>query len=260
MNLESIEAVFFNVLEDINEYLQDLTLVGGWMPYIYSSYLWKNYIKNPVTTVDIDFGVDQSITRKYPKTIYETLSSMDYKERYPQMDRLFPVVLYKEKIPIEFITYPNVDINAIQEFVGRQILINKIDKFDFLLNNRIPINLKFKNKSYFLNCPKPSAFLYHKGATFTDRENEEKLAKDLYYMYFILRYVPDYDVIMEEISQYKKAGYLKSVSDNLNEYFERISSQGCLLVEQENGIDEYIQDLRQDIFERFDKMRKMVSR
>jgi hypothetical protein len=176
------------------------------------------------------------------------------------MDRLFPVVLYKEKIPIELITYPNVDINAIQEFVGRQILINKIDKFDFLLNNRIPINLKFKNKSYFLNCPKPSAFLYHKGATFTDRENEEKLAKDLYYMYFILRYVPDYDVIMEEISQYKKAGYLKSVSDNLNEYFERISSQGCLLVEQENGIDEYIQDLRQDIFERFDKMRKMVSR
>ena len=29
MNLEKIEAVFFNVLEDISAYLSDLTLVGG---------------------------------------------------------------------------------------------------------------------------------------------------------------------------------------------------------------------------------------
>lgn len=260
MNIESIETIFFKVMEDMREYLPDITLVGGWMPYIYSNYLWKNHIKNPVITADIDFGVDQSINRKYSRTIYETLSSLDYKERYLQMDRLFPVVLFKEKVPIEFITYPNANINIIQELVGRQILVNKIDKFEFLLNNRIPINLKFKNKSYFLNCPKPSAFLYHKGATFIDRENEEKQAKDLYYMYFILRYAPDYDVIMEEIFQYKKGGYLKSVSDNLNKYFGRISSQGCLLVEQENGPDEYIHDLRQDIFERFDKMRKIVSR
>jgi len=59
MNIEKIESVFFNVLEDISDYLPDLTLVGGWMPYIYSNFLWKKTVKNPVTTVDIDFGVDQ---------------------------------------------------------------------------------------------------------------------------------------------------------------------------------------------------------
>jgi len=69
MNLEKIESVFFNVLDDISAYLSDLTLVGGWMPYIYSNYLWKTTIRNPIVTVDIDFGVDQTVAGKYPKTI-----------------------------------------------------------------------------------------------------------------------------------------------------------------------------------------------
>ncbi len=259
MNLEKIEAVFFNVLEDIHDYLPDLTLVGGWMPYIYSNFLWKTSVRNPVTTVDIDFGVDQSVTRAYSKTIFETLSLLDYKERHLKMDRMFPVVLYKEKIPVEFITYPTVDIKAVEKMVGQQIQINKIDKFDFLLKHRISINIQAKKKNYLLNCPKPSAFLYHKGATFIDRENKEKQAKDLYYMYFILRYAPDVDVILKEVSQYSEKGYLTSVPSNLNKFFERVSSQGCLLVEQENGSDEYIHDVRQDIFDRFKRLRNVLQ-
>src|SRR3989338_11568594 len=213
MNLEKIEAVFFNVLEDISDYLPDLTLVGGWMPYVYSNYLWKTSVRNPVITVDIDFGVDESVTGEYSKTIFETLSSLGYKERHPKMDRMFPVVLYKEKFPVDFITYPAVDIKAIEKMVGQQIQINKIDKFDFLLKHRISINIpaKKKKKSYLLNCPNSAAFLYHKGATFIDRENKEKQAKDLYYMYFILRYAPDIDEVLREVSQYKEKGYLMSV-------------------------------------------------
>ena len=262
MNIEKIETIFFNVLEDIHDYLPDLTLVGGWLPYIYTNFLWKTSVRNPVTTVDIDFGIDQSVTREYSKTIFETLSSLDYKKRHLKMDRMFPVVLYKEKVPVEFITYPSVEIKAIEKMLGKQIQINKIDKFDFLLKHRISINIqtKKKNKSYFINCPKPSAFLYHKGATFVDRENKEKQAKDLYYMYFILRYSPDIDLILQEISQYSEEGYLMNVPDNINKFFERISSQGCLLVEQENGPDEYIRDVRQDIFNRFKRLRETLQK
>ena len=262
MNREKIEAVFFDVLEDISGYLPDLTLVGGWMPYIYSNFLWKTSVKNPVTTADIDFGVDQSVTGDYAKTIFETLSSLDYKERHFKMDRMFPVVLYKEKVPVEFITYPTVDIKAIEKMVGQQIQINKIDKFDFLLKHRISINVQGKqeDKTYVVNCPKPSAFLYHKGATFIYRENKEKQAKDLYYMYFILRYVPDIDSILREVSQYREKGYLMDVPDNINKFFERVSSQGCLLIEEENGPDEYIHDVRQDIFDRFKTLKEALQR
>lgn len=259
MSFKKIEAVFFNVLEDISDYLPDLTLVGGWMAYIYSNFLWKTTVRNPVTTVDIDFGVDESVTGDYSKTIFETLSSLDYKERHLKMDRMFPVVLYKEKIPVEFITYPTVNIKAIEKMVGHQIQINKIEKFDFLLKHRISINIQAKKKSYLLNCPKPSAFLYHKGATFIDRENKEKQAKDLYYMYFILRYAPDIDAILKEVSRYRGNGYLTSTPDSINKFFERVSSQGCLLIEQENGPDEFIHDVRQDIFDRFKRLRDALQ-
>ncbi len=258
MNPERIESVFLNVLEDLKDYLPDLTLVGGWMPYVYSNFLWKNFIKNPVTTTDIDFGVGQSIGQEYPKTIFETLSSLNYKERHPRMDRVFPVVLLKEKIPVEFITYPDADIHVIEKLVGEQIQINKIYKFDFLLKHRVLIHIQTGkgDRSYPVYCPAPSAFLYHKASTFIDRENKEKQSKHLYYMYFILRYAPNIETVLKEVSCYRKEGYFKVISENLTKYFERISSPGCLLVERESGSDEYIYDLRQDIFDRFKKLRE----
>lgn len=260
-DVEKIESIFFKVLNDLKDYLEDLTLVGGWMPYVYSRFLWNNLVVKPITTADIDFGFGQAKTRVHPKTIFELLSPLDYTERHPKMDRLYPVVLYKEgKVPIDFITFPDIADSVIEKFVGSQININKIDKFDFLLKFRIPINVKSKAQktSYKIYCPKPSAFLYHKAATFIDRENEQKQAKDLHYVYFILRYASDIDVVFKEVAQYKKEGYFKNISKNLEKYFARVSSQGCLMVERENGPDEYVADLRRDIFDRFRRLQEFL--
>ncbi|RKX91272.1 MAG: hypothetical protein DRP84_11890, partial [Spirochaetes bacterium] len=117
---------------------------------------------------------------------------------------------------------------------------------------------KRRKRTYKINCPKPSAFLYHKGATFIDREDEQKQAKDLYYMYFILRYAPDLDIILKEVAEYKKRDYFKEISQNLSKYFERKTSRGCLMVEKENGPDLYLDDLRQDIFDRFKQLRDFI--
>jgi len=76
-------------------------------------------------------------------------------------------------------------------------------------------------------------------------------------MYFILRYAPDVNIILEEIVQYRKKGYFKNILRNLNRYFERNSSQSCLIVEKENGPDDYVDDLREDIFERFKILREL---
>ena len=73
-------------------------------------------------------------------------------------------------------------------------------------------------------------------------------------MYFILRYTPNLDIILAEIAKYKKKSHFISISKNIKKYFERKTSQGCLMIEKENGPDEYIDDLRQDIFERFNEL------
>lgn len=261
IEIDKIEAIFFKVLDDLKHYLRDLTLVGGWAPFVYARYLWNNIPARPIATVAIDFGFGETTIKSYSKTIFQTLSSLDYTERHPRMDRIYPVVLYKEgKVPVDFITFPEIADDTIEKFIGRQININKIDDFDFLIKNRIPIDIKVTKRkpAYKIYCPKPSAFIYHKGATFIEREDQQKQTKDLYYMYFILRYAPDLDSIFKEIIQFKKDLQLENIAKNLNRFFERKSSYGCLMVEKENGPDAYIDDLRQDVFERFKKLRELL--
>ena len=77
-------------------------------------------------------------------------------------------------------------------------------------------------------------------------------------MYFILRYAPDLDIILKEVAEYKKQGYSREISQSLGKYFERKTGCGCLMVEKENGIDSYLDDLRQDIFDRFKQLRDSI--
>jgi len=261
-NFKPVESLFFEVLEDLKEYLDDLTLVGGWLPYIYSRFLWNNPSIKIVTTVDIDFGFSGNKKKVYSRTIFELLSSLDYKERHLRMNRMYPVVLYKQgKIPIDFIAPPKTEDKLLKKFFGKQMYINRIDKFEFLLKNRISLKAKTEKEKaiYNIHCPKPSAFLYHKGATFINREDRLTQAKDLYYMYFILRYVPDLDILLKEVAQYKKQGCFINITKNIEEYFKRKTSQGCLMIEKENGPDEYIDDLRYDIFERFNQLHEFLK-
>lgn len=78
-------------------------------------------------------------------------------------------------------------------------------------------------------------------------------------MYSILRYAPDIDTILKEITRYYKQGHFKNIPKNLVSYFERMTSKGCFMVEKENGPDPYIDDLRQDIFARFKKLQMAVD-
>ncbi|MFH1258821.1 MAG: GSU2403 family nucleotidyltransferase fold protein [Elusimicrobiota bacterium] len=251
-------------MDDLKDYLDDLTLVGGWMPYVYSKFLWNNIETNSVTTADIDFGFGHTQTKFYSTTIFKTLSSLNYTEHHYKIGKIYPVVLRKEgKIPVDFIACPEIADTLIEKFIGREIYINKIEKFDFLIENRNRISVILTNKpqkKYKIYCPKPSAFLYHKGITFIEREDEQKQAKDLYYMYFVLRYAPDIDTIFKDVIQYREKDYLINISTNLEKYFERISSRGCLMVEKENGPDEYIENLRQDIYSRFQKLQQILQK
>lgn len=71
----------------------------------------------------------------------------------------------------------------------------------------------------------------------------------------MLRFSPEKDDLVSKVSSLiKNKEQGKSVKQNLRKYFGDVDSKGTLLVEQENGSDEYISDLRQDIFERFNKL------
>ena len=262
LDLHNSELLFFEVLADLKEYLDDLVVVGGWLAYLYSKFLWRNISIEPITTVDIDFGLSEKSNKIYHQNIYQILSSLDYEQHHIKIGKIFPVAFYKKGvIPVEFIVDSNVNVKKLENLLGTKISVNKIAKFDFLIKNNILLKIKGgKRKNiYTIKCPKPSAFLYHKGVTFIDRENKAKQAKDLYYMYFILRYAEDLDVILKEIHHYYDSGYFLNEFINIKEYFKRRTSPGCLMVERENGLDEYIDDVRNDIFNRFNQLLEFLE-
>jgi serine/threonine protein phosphatase 1 len=51
------EKLLIKVIGDLADFLPYFVLVGGWIPYIYAKYIWKDVPSMAVTTGDIDFGV-----------------------------------------------------------------------------------------------------------------------------------------------------------------------------------------------------------
>lgn len=256
--MSKLESIFFQVLSDLKEYVEYLTLVGGWVPYIYAKYLWEEIKVMPVGTIDIDMGLGKTIAKMPSQTIYEKLHAK-YKHRHLRMDRPSrDIVFTLENVEIHFISSEDIPQEIITNLIGTQLDIGRVRNLEILTENRIATEvLDNRANKYKLYIPKPSAFLFHKGLIFIDREYEEKKAKDLYYMYYVLRFCPDIDKVLEEINRFRKEKIFKDFQENIKSYFEHISSEGCLLVERENGPDDYIDNLRKDIFERFKPLYKI---
>jgi len=102
--------------------------------------------------------------------------------------------------------------------------------------------------------------LFLKLLTFVDRENKAKLRKDLYYVYYMIRFSPTKARLCDDVAgliQKLKEG--KQVKENLKEYFGSVDSKGPLFVEQESGPDAYVANVREDAFEKFSGIRQKVE-
>ncbi|TRZ48761.1 hypothetical protein D4Q80_03180 [bacterium] len=255
------EKLLIKVIDDLADFLPYLVLVGGWVPYIYARYMWKDVPNMAVTTGDIDFGVgDHDFSGK--DTVASRVLRLGYGERHVSMDRPYPFVpIVKDmvdgsKAEVEFITDPKVSRKVINKIVGQEIKINEIQHFSLLLGSVMSVKMNGKS----IQIPTESMFIFHKLLTFIDRENKAKLRKDLYYVYYMLRFSPTKAQLFDDVvGLIKKRKEGKQVKDNLKEYFGSVDSKGPLFVEQENGPDDYIHDVRQDIFERFKGLREALQ-
>lgn len=255
------EKLLIKVLDDLADFLPYLVLVGGWVPYIYARYIWKNVPNMAVTTGDIDFGVgDQDFNGK--DTVASRVQRLGYGERHVSMDRSFPFVpIAKDatgdvKAEIEFITDPKVPRKIVNKIVGQEIKINEIQHFSLLLGSIITVQMNAK----FIRIPTESMFTFHKLLTFVDRENKEKLRKDLYYVYYMLRFSPKKEQLADDVVDLiKKQKEGKQVKTNLKEYFSSVDSKGPFFVEQENGPDAYIDNVREDAFDKFSGIRRRAE-
>ena len=255
------EKLLIKVIDDLADFLPYLVLVGGWVPYIYARYIWKNVPNMAVTTGDIDFGVgDQDFNGK--DTVASRVQRLGYGERHVSMDRMVPFVpIVKDvtgdlKAEVEFITDPKVPRKIVNKIVGQEIKINEIQHFSLSLGSVITAQMNERD----IQIPTESMFTFHKLLTFVERENKEKLKKDLYYVYYMLRFCPKKEQLTDDvIALIKKRKEGKRVKENLKEYFSSADSKGPLFVGEENGPDTYIDNVRQDAFDKFSGIRRRVE-
>ena len=251
------ERLLVKVLDDFADFMPYLVLVGGWVPYIYARYVWKAVPNSPLLTGDIDFGIWLD-DFKGKNTITSRVQKLGYGERHLSMDRLTPFVpIAKDptgmRAEVEFITDPDFPKETVRKIVGEGIKVNEIENFHVILESVVKVEIDGRE----VRMPSVPVFTFHKLLTFIQRENREKLKKDLYYAYYMLRFSPSKEKLIDDIISLidrKKEG--PRVKKNLNDYFKSVDANGPLYVEEENGPDFYVDDLREDIFERFDRLRR----
>ncbi len=254
------EDVLFKALTDLKEFLPNLVLVGGWVPYVYRQFIWKDVVVLPHHTTDIDFGVRQDPI-KPGETVYERLAMLGYPEKHIQMDRLFPIVpLIKAHkgmppLPLEFLCDEKTPLKKIHKVTGEQIKVNQLVYFNILLSDIITAKIDTKATMVEVNIPSESIFIFHKLITFQERKNIQKIAKDVYYAYYMLRFSPNIRMILSDFKKYHNLPEWQLVAKGLSDHFSEPYSKGVLLVEREFGADSVVPDLRQHIFGTFEQLK-----
>jgi hypothetical protein len=140
--------------------------------------------------------------------------------------------------------------------LGNKLACNRIEAFELLLTNPLSISVKHSDKQLVLNIPAPETFLFHKGITFVMRSNEVKRDKDLFYVYFILKFCPDRKELLKSLNHFEKHELMETFRQNINDYLSDISKPGYLMLrpfvkrwEEERNINNEIKSIFDTLFQ-----------
>lgn len=238
--MEASKADLLSLLKAIEvlaPYLDEIVIVGGWVPFLYRRYGQMPSRHPSLRTMDIDVVVPRHVEERGRPTINELLSSAGYEARVYGSD--VPVVKYELTSPVTEIEFlmpqvgrPSKAALAVQHGLTAQAL----RYLQILLENtkKIEINdtIYGSDISLVVRVPSPGAFIYQKGLTLSRRHS--KVSKDLYYIFNLLDSSRELrDSIPVEInslqSQYA-ARWFRSFIRNLNKYFPESGAEGPALV------------------------------
>ncbi len=232
--LKGLEQAFLRTLAALSVELPRIVIVGGWCPYLYAAYLWKKKVPNIPTTMDVDLGVTETGSRKFETTVYDRL-----KQRGLSIERIHekepePIeFIYKEKnleMKLEFITSFATSDDTLNRFLGRKLACHRIEAFEILLKDPLTLQVGPPQRRLAVQVPRPELFLYHKGITFVSRSDSMKRDKDLFYVYFILRFSTDLQGLLDAVSRLKSHEYFGTFHRNLTDYLADPSRQGYLML------------------------------
>jgi len=222
-------------------YLDDIVLVGGWVPMLYRRYAQVSSPHPLLRTMDIDIVVPGRVEDRGRPTIDQLLSGAGYEPRvHPSDDALVKYELASPVTEIEFLTPEIGRPGRATRSVQRGLTAQALRYLQILLENPVKIRIDDticgSDISLTVTVPSPGAFIYQKGLALSpgSRRETHKLAKDLYYILGIVDCPDDVrDSISAEICSFRSrypARWFDRFVRNLTAHFPESGGEGAALV------------------------------
>jgi len=236
----------FRVLEVLSPYLDEIVIIGGWVPFLYNRYGEMPSRHPSLRTIDIDVVVPRHVEEGSRPTIDQLLSRAGYKAHVSASE--VPVVKYELESPVTEIEFLTPEVGRPGEpapVVQHGLTAQALRYLQILLENtrKIAIDDAVDGLAINLavNVPSPGAFVYQKGLTLSrgSRRPTAKISKDLYYIFSFLDSSGELrDSIAAEIGSLRAryhARWFRTFITNLNDYFPESDGKGPALVATQYG-------------------------
>jgi hypothetical protein len=234
---ESELLSLIRTLHTLKPYLEEIVIVGGWVPFLYRKYGNIPARHPSVRTTDIDIAVPRKVPDKGRPTIDNLLSKAGYTTQ--NFGLYGGAVKYELATPpteIEFIT-PEIGKSGEPSIVVQSGLRAQALRYvQILLKNTRQIeiidSISSVNVSSLIRVPSPAAFIFQKALTLPQRRF--KAAKDLYYIFDLLDSTTEMQSQIPAEIRLVQAQYaskwFRSAIENLERYFPKSGGQGPAMV------------------------------
>lgn len=231
-------ASLLTTLRALEPYLDDVVVVGGWVPTLYRRYGGVPARHPALLTRDIDVAVPATLPRRGRPSVDQLLCRAGYEPRVlgSEMGAVTKYELQSPTTEVEFLVPevgpPGPPSRAVQEGLTAQAL----RYLSVLLENtqRVQVrdSLEGLNVELTVCVPSPAAFVYQKGLTLQYRRG--RVAKDLYYIFDFLDSHDDLRTsILTGIAELRSScpdPWFGTFVRNLERYFEEERAEGSFLV------------------------------
>lgn len=230
-----MDDVLIECFKALSPYLNQLVLVGGWVPYIYRKMYGSDTSQQPLFTRDFDIAIPRHGFHENETPLNELILDAGFDYKFASLQNP-PVVKYQKTmsngsmIEIEFITEEPGNREDVK-IIG-SINAQALRDVGMLLNSPVRFHLSeygYTKEGYFL-VPRPSMFIIHKAIVAPKRRQKEKTAKDLYYIFYIIE---SFSLWRGDIFSGIRAAqnsYKSRASKNLLSYFNDLDSEGLDLL------------------------------
>ena len=239
---DDFKVGFLKTLWIIRDYLSEIVIGGGWVPLIYYHYLLADKSREPIRTKDIDLMVKLKLPVIGSKTIDELLVEAGFRPNFKSRETP-PVICYEgnidgHEVEIEFLTHQRGAKEDVVIEVQKGLSAQSLRFISIPLTNVIEVEIDDipvgdGSSTLKVKIPSPEAYIFHKGLVFSRRWEQQKKAKDLYYIFDILANCLELrESIIKGLKELKK-GYtpwFRRFIKNLEVNFSNVTSDGVMLV------------------------------